>query len=107
MVRIWGVSDEDAQRLLGVLDIGEMLRMKNNLNHTQLHGEALMRISYLLGIFKALNVLLSEQLADRWISVPNKNITFGGQSPLHYMIAGGLAAMLTVRRLLDSRCAGN
>jgi hypothetical protein len=39
MVRIWGVSDEDAQRLLGVLDIGEMLRMKNNLNHTQLHGE--------------------------------------------------------------------
>jgi hypothetical protein len=68
--------------------------------------DRLTRVSLLIGIFKALHVLYSEALADRWILMPNTNRLFGGASPLDYMLRGGLPAMLTVRRLLDARRAG-
>jgi hypothetical protein len=40
------------------------------------------------------------------VHLPNSNAVFGGQSPLGYMMRGGLPALQTVRRLLDSRRAG-
>lgn len=67
----------------------------------------LRRVSYLVGIFKALNILYSEELADRWMQLPNKNRIFGGDTPLAYLIRGGLPAFQTVRRLLDARRGGN
>lgn len=71
-----------------------------------LDADALTRASYLVGIFKALNILYSEKLADAWIQRPNSNRIFGGQTPLAYMVKGGLPAMQTVRRLLDARRGG-
>lgn len=107
IAEIWFISDDDARQLLGVSDIEQMMRMKNNRKGLQLDRDTLMRISYLLGIFKALNILHGKKLADQWVRLPNKNAIFGGQSPLQFMIEGGLLAMQTVRRLLDARCAGN
>jgi hypothetical protein len=66
----------------------------------------LLRVSYLIGIFKALNILYSEKLADSWVGLANSNRIFGGQTPLAYMIKGGLPALQTVRRLLDARRGG-
>ena len=66
----------------------------------------MMRISYLVGIFKALHILHGEDLADRWVVMPNRNRIFGGRSPLDYMLQGGAPAMQTVRRLLDARRGG-
>jgi hypothetical protein len=66
----------------------------------------LTRISYLIGIFKALNILYSERLADKWIQLPNDNPIFRGRTPLAYMMKGGQPAMQTVRRLLDARRGG-
>jgi len=71
-----------------------------------LDADRLTRISYLIGIFKAVNILYSEQLADAWIALPNRNPIFGGQTPLAYMLKGGQLAMQTVRRLLDARRGG-
>ncbi|MGZ8402142.1 MAG: antitoxin Xre/MbcA/ParS toxin-binding domain-containing protein [Rhodoplanes sp.] len=63
----------------------------------------LTRLSYLIGIFKALYILYSEALADAWVQRPNLNRIFGGQTPFAYMIKGRLPAMQVVRRLLDAR----
>ena len=71
-----------------------------------LDADRLTRISYLIGIFKALNILYSEKLADRWVRLPNSNPIFGGCTPLGYMTKGGQPAMQTVRRLLDARRGG-
>ena len=71
-----------------------------------LDPDRLLRISYVIGIFKALNLLYSSTLADAWISRPNSNTIFAGQTPLAYLVAGGLPAMQIVRRLLDARRAG-
>jgi hypothetical protein len=66
----------------------------------------LSRISLLVGVFKALNTLYSQKLADAWISLPNNNPMFAGEAPLSYMVKGGQPAMIRVRQLLDSRRAG-
>ena len=68
--------------------------------------DVLERISHVLGIFKALRVLHSAALADEWVRLPNTNPIFAGETPLAYMMRGGLPAMQTVRRLLDARRAG-
>ena len=101
----WKVRDDDARALLGGVTNGPFYEMKRNPERT-LDTDRLTRISYVIGIFKALGVLHSEPLADAWIQRPNSNPLFGGLTPLEYMIRGGLPAMQNVRRLLDARRAG-
>ena len=102
----WGVRDEDARELLGGVTNGPFYEMKKNPQGKVLDADRLYRISYLTGIFKALNILHSEKLADRWMQLPNKNRMFNGDSPLAYMLKGGLPAMQNIRRLLDARRGG-
>jgi hypothetical protein len=101
----WKLRDEDARALLGGVSNGPFYEMKRNPDRT-LDADRLTRISFVLGIFKALGMLHSDRLADAWVQRPNTNPLFGGQTPLAYMIAGGLPAMQNVRRLLDARRAG-
>ncbi len=104
IMRQWAIDQALACRLLG------------GIAPTTLHAHArdpdlildqdrLTRISYLIGIFKALHVLHDEELADRWVTLPNRNRLFGGRSPLDYMLQGGIPAMRTVSRLLDAAAA--
>lgn len=101
----WKVRDEDARALLGGVSNGPFYQLKRNPNRV-LEADRLLRISYVIGIFKALRILHSEALADEWVRLPNQNPIFAGASPLDYMIRGGLPAIQTVRRLLDARRAG-
>jgi hypothetical protein len=98
----WQVRDEDARRLLGGVSNGPFYEMKRDPDKV-LDADRLTRISLLIGIFKALNILYSEKLADAWPGLPNANRIFAGATPLDYMERGGLAAITTVRRLLDAR----
>jgi hypothetical protein len=101
----WRVRDEDARVLLGGVSNGPFYDMKRNPDRV-LDADRLTRVSYLVGIFKALNILHGRSLADEWVHLPNRNPIFAGQTPLAYMMRGGLPAMQTVRRLLDARRAG-
>ena len=101
----WNVRDEHARGLLGGMTNGPYYELKRNPDRV-LDVDRLTRISLLIGIFKALSILHSDAVADRWIQLPNSNRTFGGVTPLAYVLRGGLPALLTVRRLLDARRAG-
>jgi hypothetical protein len=101
----WQIRDEDARALLGGVTNGPFYEMKKNPDRT-IDVDRLTRISYLIGIFKALNILHSRAIADDWVRLANSNPIFAGATPLQYMIRGGLPAMQTVRRLLDARRAG-
>ena len=105
IMALWRVRDEDARILLGDVSNGPFYEMKRNPERT-LERDRLTRVSYLIGIFKALRILHSERLADEWVHLPNSNPIFGGQTPLAHMMRGGLPALQTVRRLLDARRAG-
>jgi hypothetical protein len=102
----WGVKDPDARQLLGGISSGSYYGLKKEPKHRTLDQDALTRISLLLGIFKALNILYSPALADAWISLPNRNAMFRGVSPLAYMIQRGQPGMVHVRQLLDARRGG-
>ena len=102
LVARWEIRDDDAKLLLGGISNGPYYDLKRKPDRL-LDTDRLTRISYLIGIFKALHILHSKRLADAWIKLPNSNRIFGGQSPLTYMTKGGLPAMQTVRRLLDAR----
>jgi hypothetical protein len=106
MIGLWGVRDEDARLLLGGVTNGPYYEMKKHPDDRMLDSDKLLRISYLVGIFKSLNILHGQPLADEWVRLPNSNRIFGGATPLSCMIRGGLPAMQTVRRLLDARRGG-
>jgi len=101
----WQVRDDDARRLLGGVSNGPFYEMKKD-PEKLLDADKLTRISLLVGIFKALNILHSERLADSWVGLANSNRIFSGLTPLEYMARGGLQSMATVRRLLDARRGG-
>jgi hypothetical protein len=102
---LWELRNEDARQLLGGISNGAFYELKRKARAT-LDQDRLTRISILTGIFKALNILYSKKLADHWIQLPNDNPMFQGDSPLAYMMKGGLPAMLRVRQLLDARRGG-
>lgn len=101
----WGVRDSDGMALLGGMSHGKYYGLKKSAAGV-LDQDRLCRVSLLIGIFKALNILYGRALADAWVSRPNAGRIFGGASPLDYMLRGGLPAMQTVRRLLDARRGG-
>ena len=102
----WKLRSEEVRELLGGVANGSYFEMKKNPESKVLDADQMQRISYLIGIFKALNILHNRQLADEWVRLPNSNRIFGGRTPLEYMIRGGVPAMQTVRRLLDARRGG-
>lgn len=105
IVSFWELRVDDARLLLGGMSNGAYYELKKRGSRI-LDQDRLTRISLLTGIFKALNILYSEKLADRWVQLPNTNQMFGGEAPLAYMIRGGMPAMLRVRQLLDARRGG-
>jgi hypothetical protein len=111
----WKLRDEDARGLIGGISNGSFYQLKRSATKTSdaktldaktLDQDKLTRVSLLVGIFKALNILYSTKLADAWVQLPNSNPIFGGQAPLAYMLKGGVPSMLRVRQLLDARRGG-
>jgi uncharacterized protein (DUF2384 family) len=100
----WKLRDEDARALLGGISNGSFYQLKRA--PKTLDQDKLTRISLLVGMFKALNILYSTKLADAWVQRPNTNPIFAGESPLAHMLKGGVPAMIRVRQLLDARRGG-
>lgn len=108
LVRIadhWSLRDDDTRVLLGGMSNGSFYTLKSRAGKT-LDEDQLTRVSLLVGIFKALNILYSPKLADAWMTLPNTNAMFGGDTPLSYVKKGGIPALLRVRQLLDARRGG-
>lgn len=105
IARCWQLRDDDAMQLLGGMASSTYYAMKKSPRRV-LDADTMLRISYLVGIFKALNILHSKALADRWVTLANANPIFRGATPLEYMIRGGIPAIQLVRRLLDARRGG-
>ena len=102
----WKIRDQEAKQLLGGISNGVFYQMKAGELKAPLDQDRLTRVSLLVGIFKALNLLYSPKLADAWVSLPNSNPIFRGLTPAAYMIQRGQPGMLSVRQLLDARRGG-
>ena len=64
--------------------------------------DALERISYILGIYKGLQILLP-RTADDWVRKANAHPLFGGRSALERMASGNVADLYVVRQYIDAQ----
>lgn len=99
----WRLSAHEQQVLLGLHAASTFFKWKKN-PPARLPQDTLERISYLLGIFKALELLLPDaDAADAWVRAPNQAPPFGGRSALDLMLHGHVLDLFTVRRYLDQQ----
>ena len=103
---LWELTADEQMTLLGVTARSTFFKWKKNPN-TTLPKDTLERISYILGIYKALQILLpNEKAADEWVRRPNAASLFGGQSALDRMLSGQVADLFVVRQYLDAQRGG-
>ena len=71
---------------------------------SRLARDTLERISYILGIFKAINILLPRaERADAWLRAPNDAPLLGGGTALERMTRGNVSDLFLVRQYLDAQ----
>ena len=104
IIESWELRSEDAMALLGGVSNGRYYGLKKS-HKGVLTQDELTRISLLIGIFKALNILFNRKLANQWVVRPNSNSMFKGAPPLA-ALTQGIPAMMSIRRLLDGRRGG-
>lgn len=103
---LWDLSVEEQIRLLGSPARSTYFKWKRE-GAESLPRDVLERISYLLGIYKDLQLLLpDEAAADGWVRAPNDAQPFGGASALERMLSGNVADLYEVRRYLDAERGG-
>ena len=72
-----------------------------------LDRHVLERLSYLFGIYAALQILLPvADRADEWVRKPNDAPLFAGASALDRMLGGQVADLFVVRQYLDAQRGG-
>jgi len=60
------------------------------------------RVSYLLGIYKALRLLFDDSAqALSWVNRENELSPFNGKTPRDYMLEGSIVRLAEVRKFLD------
>lgn len=82
--------------------MGNMPRATYYKGQAKLDRDQRERVSYLLGIYKALRILFDDSSqATSWINRKNTLPPFNGITPKEYMLEGGLVRLADVRRFLD------
>ncbi len=100
----WQLDADAIRTLLGGLPESTYYRWRQDPERANIGHDALERLSYLLGIYKALHIIYSEpSVADGWLRRPNENPVFNGTTPLARMLGGNVADLFVVRSHLDAR----
>jgi hypothetical protein len=98
----WDLTEAQARGLLGGIVSSTYHGWKKEPKGRKLEQDTLMRISLVIGIFKALNIYFGKPWADRWVTLKNRGAMFGGGTPIDYMIHRGQPGMAQVRQMLDT-----
>ena len=103
---LWQLTVQQQMQLLGVSAASTFYHWRKS-PPVILPRDTLERISYVLGIYRALQILFpSPQVADGWIHRPNTALIFGGRSALDRMLSGNVADLYIVRQYLDAQRGG-
>ena len=99
----WGLTVAEQLTLLGIASRSTFFKWRRE-PEPRLPQDTLERLSYLLGIYKSLQILLPEpKAADAWVRQPNSAPLFGGHSALERMLSGQVADLYVVREYLDAQ----
>ena len=99
----WQLSEAEQMSLLGLSSRSTLHSWKAG-KVSRLARDTLERISYILGIFKAINILLPRaERADAWLRAPNDAPLLGGGTALERMTRGNVSDLFLVRQYLDAQ----
>lgn len=102
----WGLTVDEQLVLLGAPARSTYYKWKRDGASTMSH-DTLERISYVLGIWKALAILFPDPArGDAWLRRPNAAPLFGGRPALERMLSGQVADLFVVRQYLDAQLGG-
>jgi uncharacterized protein (DUF2384 family) len=103
IAELWHLTIADQLTLLGLSSRSTYFKWRKE-SQVRLPRDTLERISYVLGIYKALQLLLPDtRAADEWIRRPNEAAVFGGRSALDRMLSGNVSDLYIVRQYLDAQ----
>lgn len=97
----WNLQEQEQMRLLGLESRSTFQSWKRGAV-AAISKDALERISYVLGIYKGLHILLPKT-ADQWVRKSNTAGIFGGRSALDRMTSGNVADLYVVRQYVDAQ----
>lgn len=101
IMNAWQVKAKEQMVLLGSPAESTFYNWKKG-KVAHLSQDTLERISYILGIYKALGILFpSRTQADAWPKKPNK--AFNDMSALEFMLKGNMIHLSDMRRYLDAQ----
>lgn len=105
LAEAWSLSAQEQMTLLGV-GRTTLYQWKQG-RYSALDRHVLERLSYLFGIYAALQILLPvSERAAQWLRKPNAAPLFGGASALDRMLGGQVADLYVVRQYLDAQRGG-
>lgn len=103
----WHLTGAQQMTLLGLNNEKTLYNWKSQPEKAKLTRDLLERASYILGIYKSLEILLPDRtLADQWLATPNDNPLFNGTAPLDRLLAGQVVDLAVVRDFLDAQRGG-
>ena len=99
---LWRLAVDQRRSLLGEISKPTYHNWQNGKIGT-LTRDQLERISLVLGIHKGLKLLFADEAsAMRWLISPNRELPFGGISPLERALRGSIDDLYAVRRYIDA-----
>ena len=101
----WDLTNREAANLFDV-PIATWNRMKAGVYRGRLDQDKVTRASLIIGIFKGLRLLFNGPLTYRWPKTANRGPDFNGRTPVQIMVAGGIPAMMAIRRHIDALRGG-
>ncbi|WP_428391510.1 MbcA/ParS/Xre antitoxin family protein [Lichenicoccus sp.] len=107
---LWGLNEEQRRLCLGYPSRSTYqgwTKTAREHGDLTLDVDVLTRLSLVLGIHQALNILFEhEQEGIAWLTRPHRALVFGGRPPLDLVTSGSQDSMQTVRRFLDGARGG-
>lgn len=103
---VWRLSEAEQMKLLALTNRSTLHRWRAD-RPARIGRDRLERISYVFGIFKAINILIPEPVrVDAWLRASNSAELFGGCTALERMTRGNVSDLYVVRHYLDAQTMG-
>jgi hypothetical protein len=101
----WSLTAREAADLVDMSE-STWKRAKKPGYASELGRDQMLRLSALVGLYKALELYFGPPLSRQWVKLANAGPEFDGARPLDAMIAGGLPKILRVRTYVDALRGG-
>lgn len=103
IARVWNLGVDEQLILLGAPGRSTLFKWRANPETARVPRDTLERLSYIVGIYKSLQILLPvHEAADGWIRKPNAAPLANGGSALDRMLGGNVSDLVAVRQYLDA-----